>query len=163
MRVDKSRMIPVRLRKAVEADSEFLFNLRNDEAVRRNSFHTEPVPREDHEAWLRHVLASEDRALFIAENGETGEAVGQIRLDDEDDKGYEISYSVAPAFRGQRVGTIMIGVLMQMLASPAGDMRVFARVKPENQASQSIFVHNGFSKVRATDDYIEFERYVHEA
>lgn len=156
-------MIPVRLRKAEETDSEFLFQLRNDEEVRRNSFHTDPVERDTHEAWLRHVLADENRTLFIAENMETGEAVGQIRLDYEGDPGYEISYSVAPASRGQHVGTIMIGVLMQMLASAAGTVRVYARVKPDNPASQTIFLHNGFCKVRETDDYIEYERLVNEA
>lgn len=156
-------MIPVRLRRAEEADSAFLLALRNDEEVRRNSFQTDPVTRQTHEAWLRHVLADERRQLYIAENMESGAPVGQLRLDDEGDPGYEISYSVAPAFRGQRVGTVMIGVLMQMLTSPAGDIRVFARVKPENAASQRIFQHNGFTKVRHTDEYLEFERYVHEA
>lgn len=156
-------MIPVRLRRAGEADSEFLFVLRNEEAVRQNSFHTEPVERSTHEAWLRHVLADENRELFIAEHMESGEPVGQVRLDYEGDPGYEISYSVAPMWRGQHVGTIIIGVLMQMLASAAGDTRVFARVKPENAASLAIFLHNGFRKVRETDDYVEFERYVHEA
>lgn len=156
-------MIPVRLRRACEADSEFLFALRNDVEVRQNSFQTNPVERQTHEIWLRHVLADENRQLYIAESMETGEPLGQLRLDDEGDPGYEISYSVAPAFRGQRVGTIMIGVLMQMLASPAGDIRVFARVKPENVASQAIFLHNGFTRVRQNDAYVEFERYVHEA
>lgn len=156
-------MIPVRLRRAGEADSDFLFNLRNEEEVRRNSFHTDQIDRSTHEAWLRHVLADENRELFIAENMESGEAVGQVRLDYEGDAGYEISYSVAPAWRGQHVGTIIIGVLMQMLTSAAGDTRVFARVKPENAASLAIFRSNGFRKVRETDDYVEFERYVHEA
>lgn len=156
-------MIPVRLRRAGEADSEFLFVLRNEETVRQNSFHTEPVERSTHEAWLRHVLADENRELFIAEHMESGEPVGQVRLDYEGDPGYEISYSVAPTWRGQHVGTIIIGVLMQMLSSAAGDTRVFARVKPENAASLAIFRHNGFRKVRETDDYVEFERYVHEA
>lgn len=156
-------MIPVRLRRAVQEDSEFLFNLRNDEEVRCNSFHKELVAREDHEIWLRHVLASAERTLFIAENMDTGEAVGQIRLDDEGDKGYEISYSVAPAFRGQRVGTIMVGVLMQMLTSAEGSTRVFAQVLPGNHASQQIFIHNGFTRVRETDEYLEYERYVNEA
>lgn len=156
-------MIPITLRRATAADSEFLYTLRNDEEVRRNSFQTEPVARDTHESWLRHVLADENRQLFIAENMETGEPVGQLRLDDEGERGYEISYSVAPAFRGQRAGTIMIGVLMQMLTSAAGSTRVFAQVKPENVASQAIFLHNGFIRVRQTDEYLEYERYVHEA
>lgn len=156
-------MIPIRLRKATQADSEFLFHLRNDDAVRQNSFHKERIARDDHEAWLRHALADENRTLLIAENRETGEAVGQIRLDDEGDKGYEISYSVAPAFRGQRVGTIMVGVLMQMLTSSEGSTRVFARVLSGNQASQRIFVHNGFTRVRETDECLEYERFVNEA
>lgn len=156
-------MIPVRLRKATEADSDFLFNLRNDPVVRQNSFHKEVVARPDHEMWLRHVLADENRTLFIAENAETGEAVGQLRLDDEGDRGYEISYSVAPAYRGQHVGTVMIGVLMQMLTSPEGSIRVFAQVLPDNFASAQIFLHNGFTLVRQTDEVMEYERYVHES
>lgn len=156
-------MIPVRLRKAVPSDVDFLYELRNDEEVRRNSFHMDPVPRDMHEAWLRHVLADQNRQLYIAESLETGVSVGQIRLDDEGDSGYEISYSVAAAYRGQHVGTIMIGVLMQQLLSPAGDVRVFARVKPQNLASGRVFQHNGFSRVRETDDYIEYERFVHES
>lgn len=156
-------MIPIRLRKAAETDSDFLLALRNDEAVRENSFHKEAVTQEMHENWLRHVLASDTQTLWIAENAEDGAPVGQLRLDDEGDAGYEISYSVAPGYRGRHVGTIMIGVLMQMLASPAGDTRVFARVLPGNFASQSIFLHNGFTLVRQTDEYLEYERFVHES
>lgn len=144
------------------ADCAFLLELRNDEEVRRSSFHTDPVTREEHEAWLRHVLADPERQLFIAENMEDDEPVGQIRLDMEGERGYEISYSVVPRCRGQKIGTIMIGTLMRHLTSPAGDVRVFARVKPGNIASQRVFCHNGFCKVRETDEYLEYEKYVHE-
>lgn len=154
-------MIPMRLRKATEQDSDFLLALRNDDAVRQNSFHKEVISREDHELWLRHVLANPGRTLWIAENAEDGTPVGQVRLDDEGDAGYEISYSVAPAFRGQHVGSILIGILMQTLTSSDGDVRVFARVLPDNFASQRIFVHNGFTCIRQTDDYLEYERFVH--
>lgn len=156
-------MIPVRLRKATMADSAFLLSLRNDAAVRENSFHKEIISTEDHELWLRHVLADPERTLWIAENAEDGAPVGQIRLDEEGDAGYEISYSVAPAYRGMGVGTILIGVLMQTLVSAEGDTRVFARVLPENFASQRIFLHNGFNLVRQTDEYLEYERFVHES
>lgn len=156
-------MIPVRLRKATQQDSAFLLALRNDDAVRQNSFHHEMVSEEEHEQWLQRVLADEGRTLWIAENAGDGTPVGQIRLDDEGDAGYEISYSVAPTYRGQHVGTIMIGVLMQTLASPAGDVRVFARVLPENFASGKVFLHNGFALVRETDEYLEYERFVHES
>lgn len=156
-------MIPITLRRATQEDADFLLALRNDDAVRQNSFHKEPVSAEDHVAWLRHVLADDRRTLWIAVNAENGDPVGQLRLDDEGDPGYEISYSVAPGYRGQHVGTAMIGVLMQSLASPGGDVRVFARVLPENFASQSIFLHNGFVLVRQTDEYLEYERFVHES
>lgn len=155
-------MIPVRLRKAAEKDSAFLFALRNDILVRQNSFHKEPVTLEEHEAWLRHVLAADDQELWIAESATDDKPAGQIRLDNEGEYGYEISYSVSPAYRGHKVGTIMVGLLMQSLAASAGDVRVFARVLPDNVASQKVFLHNGFIKVRHTDAYLEFEKFVHE-
>lgn len=156
-------MIPITLRRATANDSDFLLELRNDDAVRQNSFHKELITQEMHENWLRHVLASDTQTLWIAEHAEDGTPVGQLRLDDEGDAGYEISYSVAPAYRGQHVGTIMIGVLMQMLASPAGSTRVFARVLPDNFASAKVFLHNGFTLARQTDAYLEYERFVHES
>lgn len=154
-------MIPIVLRKATEQDSAFLLALRNDPAVRQNSFHKELVTPEDHAVWLRHVLADPARTLWIAEHADTGAAIGQLRLDDEGDPGYEISYSVAPDWRGQHVGTVMIGVLMQQLRAEREDVRVFARVLPDNFASQRVFVHNGFVLVRQTDEALEYERTVH--
>ncbi|MBA2281880.1 MAG: GNAT family N-acetyltransferase, partial [Acidimicrobiia bacterium] len=84
------------LRAATEDDAQLLHRWVNDAAVRSWSFQAEPVPWDDHVAWLRRLLADDATSLAIAEVD--GEPVGQVRLEPEGDA-LVISVSVAAEAR----------------------------------------------------------------
>jgi len=132
----------MKFRKAIETDSENLFNWRNDPETRSNSLNTAPVLREEHEAWLARTLKNPKRVLFIVE--EEDEAVGTMRADKlEDEDGYELSWTVAPAARGRGVGKRM---LIQAISGEI-DAPVFkAVIKSENIASIKMAQAAGFKQ-----------------
>jgi RimJ/RimL family protein N-acetyltransferase len=121
------------LRPATMVDARTLFAFRNDPDTRANSVNTAPVPWDDHLAWLEASLANPDRDLLVAEMD--GAPVGTVRIDRGEET--EISWTVAPDYRGKGVGKRMVA-----LACPHGPL--VAKIKPTNPASQGIAAHAGF-------------------
>lgn len=135
---DKNRLA---LRKATEADAETLFRWRNDPDTRANSFHTEPIPYEEHVAWLEAVLRNPAQAIFILCEGNT--LIGQVRLSVENDMA-TISYSIDAAYRAQGYGKAILQ-LAENLCLKRGTLRSLrGYVKKKNIASQVIFESLGY-------------------
>lgn len=129
------------LRKAAKKDSEMLLCWRNDSETRANSLNTNPVGQEEHDAWLDKTLQNPDRLLFIAE--EDGEPVGTMRADKlSEENGYELSWSVAPEFRGRGLGKKM---LTQAVENFKG-VNLKAIIKKENIASIKMAEAAGFKQ-----------------
>ena len=126
---------PVRIRPASFDDAEFLFELRTDDEVRRQSFH-EPPDWEHHLDWFRAALDDPDRRLMIVEAG--AGPVGQIRLDTVGDHN-TVSLAIAEPARG--CGTAR-RALAAAKAIVAGDL--VAHVKPDNGPSLATFSAAGF-------------------
>jgi len=101
-------MLDVYLRKAEERDVDLLFRWANDESVRQNSFHTEPIPYEDHKKWYAEKLKSNNSIIYIYYSG--GESVGQVRVDVEGNIG-TINYSIDGAYRSQGHGKKMLSLV----------------------------------------------------
>jgi len=73
------------------------------------------VGREEHARWLRGILASPKRKIFIAELN--GSPVGTVRYD-LDGADYELSWTVAPECRGRGVGKSIVRALMAVAGRP---------------------------------------------
>ena len=76
-----------------------------------------------------------------------GAACGQVRFDRESDGAWAISYSLAPEFRGLRLGRRLLEAALLRLEQRELHTCVIARVKPENVASKRIFQGLGFELV----------------
>lgn len=96
---------------------------RNDPVTRAMSQTHDSIDLATHAAWLRRRLSQADPGLYVVERG--GIAVGTIRIDSE-----EISYTVAPAFRGQGLGTAMLTLAHEKFGAKQ------ARIRRDNLASQ---------------------------
>ena len=83
----------LRLRRAEKEDCRFLYELRNEEEVRKNSFQTGIFSYEDHVAWFERKLEEKNTRIYILE--QDGERIGQARVDLEGQNG-EISYALCP-------------------------------------------------------------------
>ena len=129
---------PLALRPATWADSARLLAWRNDPATRQASRNTAAVAVEEHERWLRGLLADASRTLWIAE--ERGTPVGSVRVDPcAGSRGggepgeRELSWTVAPEARGRGVAKRMVTLAADRLT---GVLR--AAVRCDNPASARV-------------------------
>lgn len=128
-------------------DADHLLEWRNDPVTRASCICTDEVPRESHMDWLRRSLASKDRALYIAMLDMS--RAGTVRLDYGDRT--EISWTVAPAFRGRGIGKAMVSLIVESLTGP-----IFALIKAENTQSQRIALAAGLALTAANGGILEF-------
>ena len=131
------------LRPADLNDSDRLFQWRNDPQTRTASRNPRELGRAEHQAWLEDAVSRDDRQLMIAEVD--GQAVGTVRVDRGDD-GCEISWTVAPAARGQGVGQRMVSQLVAKLEG-----RLWSEVRSGNEASSRIAESAGMRLLDESD------------
>lgn len=133
------------LRRADREDVELFFKWVNEPAVRENSFNTEPIPWESHQKWFEKVLANDGVRIYVLMQENL--PVGQVRLVFEDSK-WQISYSIAPAYRGQGYGKIILQLAEnELIKDGHAGATLFAEVKANNIASQRIFTRLGYREV----------------
>ena len=146
-----SLMRKLHLIHARKEDCELLWQWANDPETRRNSFHTEQITLEEHKAWLSRVLADENTKIYILL--EKNVPVGQVRLSFSNR--WQISYSIAPVFRGHGYGKLLLQMAEKELIQNGhvGDL-LFAEVKKHNVASRKIFTSLGFKLVEGTPDEV---------
>ena len=124
-------------------DSDKLFLLANDPAVRSASFHSGAISKEEHVRWFKGVLEDKNRRLYCYQTGDT--FAGQFRLDREGDQA-EVSFSIAPEVRGKgwAAGMLLLGCEK---AVTLGISRLVARIKRDNVASLKSFSGAGFKTI----------------
>ena len=145
------------LREAAKEDMDTVFYWASEETVRKNAFHTEPIPYENHVAWYTKRLADEDCYIFLLET--EVESIGQIRFDIEDGIA-TIDYSVAVPMRGKGYGTRLVQMGMENLTKRRPDVKEYlGQVKYENSSSSKVFEKCGFTREEKAA-YIEFKKRV---
>ena len=134
------------LRQAGADDVQLFFQWVNEPAVRENSFNTEPIPWETHQQWFAKTLADDGVRIYVlmADNL----PVGQVRLAFEHES-WQISYSIATAFRGQGYGKMILQLAENELIRDGhiGES-LLAEVKMDNIASKRIFSKLGYQEVQ---------------
>jgi UDP-2,4-diacetamido-2,4,6-trideoxy-beta-L-altropyranose hydrolase len=125
----------VRLRPASMDDAGFVFALRTDAEVRRNSFLAPPT-WEEHLEWFRTTVTDPGRRLLIVESDTA--LVGQVRLDTVGDHAV-VSLAIAEPSRGHGLARRVLGAVT---AAATGDL--VAHIKPDNERSRAAFTSAGF-------------------
>ena len=133
----------LRTRLARLDDGEQLLAWRNHASSREQSLNTHIISLETHLAWLAATLADPQALLLLAEYDCL--PAGQLRLNREADQRYFLSWSIAPEHQGQGIGKTLLRAFCGATA-----MRLHARIKPTNPASQRIAEAAGF-ELSATD------------
>ena len=130
------------IRPAREEDVEFLFNLVNEDSVRRNSFNSDPISFDEHAHWFNKKLFGRDTMIYIAEI--SGEPIGQIRLENKDNVGV-LSFSVCPRHQFLGIGTKMLRSIIVLFEERHFDVTyLVGYTKKNNIASQKSFRKAGF-------------------
>jgi UDP-2,4-diacetamido-2,4,6-trideoxy-beta-L-altropyranose hydrolase len=133
------------IREALPEDCGQVWLLSNNRGVRENSFNSEPISFENHILWYKEKLVSPDVAFYVSDlHGVVG---GQVRYDRKNDAA-EISFSVAPAFRGRGLGKALIKDTIGQACNKLMVDRVFGLVKGFNHASIRAFLALGFQRIR---------------
>ncbi len=138
----------MRLRPARATDSQLLLSWRNDPHTRRASLQTKTIAPEEHQRWFARTLEDDTVDIFIAEL--EGIPVGSVRAEQRD-PGFALSWTVAPAYRGQGLGKKMVALLADRLSGP-----LQATIRKENRASIAIAQAVGMRLQQATKTILYF-------
>lgn len=120
------------------ADTDLLWQWRDDPDTRQHSWHREPLDPRAHAAWMRRLLTSPYAHLWWQLALLTDLPVGVVRIS-LFTAPPELHITVAPAYRGVGVGTAMLA----LAAIPQGTI---ARVAGTNPASLQAFAQAGWAE-----------------
>lgn len=140
--IQESRALGLRLRPVRQKDCRLLWEWANDPVVRAASFSSEFIPWEDHKRWVRAKL-SDPTCYYYILLSEEGTPVGQVRFDALGDEA-ENSMSIAPNFRGRGYSANGIRVASKHLFQETAVTRIYAHIKPNNNASIQAFTEAGY-------------------
>ena len=132
------------LRPVRESDCQLLFAWANDPATRSASFHSAPIPWQDHRQWFSERLRDPQSVIYIGET-RTGEPVGEVRFHLNVERA-TLSVVVDQKFRGAGWGRELIAFAIRSLARTRPVRQVDAFVKAGNAASIGLFESTGFRR-----------------
>lgn len=142
---DSDRQPNQMLFKPSDADIDFIVAVRNDPETRRNS-------RRQHELTWQDLIGAPNggtRETLVAKQDETN--VGYVHLDRLDGL-CELSWVVAPSYRGNGIGTKMVSAALLSAARS----EIIAEIRPDNVASILIAKRCGFQLAERHDDFLLF-------
>lgn len=146
-------MAEIFLRGALEKDADMLFAWRNDPETRRNSISQDEIQFSDHVRWLGNQLRSSDSRLEIALLD--GVPIGTVRFDwDESREGADISFTVAPEYRGRGYGFQIVAHALRNVRNA----RITGEVKISNAASRKIFEKLGFRIIDSQGEMLMYAK-----
>lgn len=133
-------------------DCELYFDWTNDPLTRQQSFNSEPIVFEQHEAWFHRRLADENSILYVINFND--EPMGQIRFQ-IDNNTATISYALDKNYRGKGLGFWIlkkgIDALRNDFHNQFPNLEIIGFVKFENIASVKVFRKLNFQETIAEE------------
>ncbi|HXV28870.1 MAG TPA: UDP-2,4-diacetamido-2,4,6-trideoxy-beta-L-altropyranose hydrolase [Sinorhizobium sp.] len=145
------------VRHAELRDEALLLDWANDPLSRQNGFNPKPIAPGEHRAWFRARLRSPDNCVMCIVETMSAIPLGQVRFDRRGEK-WEISYAVAPPFRGRGAGRTMLATAIDFFRQSHADAALLGQVKIDNLASRRIFESLGFEAHIGEPDRYVYER-----
>jgi spore coat polysaccharide biosynthesis predicted glycosyltransferase SpsG/L-amino acid N-acyltransferase YncA len=115
-----------------------IFEIANDDEVRKSSFNSDKIPLEDHKNWFNKILKDNSVKFYVLEY--ENDLIGQLRLD-FDEKYPVISISLNKKYRGLGLSKILLVKGLELV-----DGKVVAYIKKDNSRSISFFKSMDFKK-----------------
>ena len=138
-----------------ENDSINLFNWRNDEITRKNSFNTEIIKWEEHKKWFKSVLNNPLRDLYILSDDSV--PIGTIRFDKNEKLNCaEISITISPRNRRKGYGVEAIKKFSLIYLKENNLNYIFAEIKPDNLISIDTFINAGYKFYKEFSDKLVY-------
>ncbi len=131
------------LKAAEEKDCRPVWELSNDPLVREASFDSGLIPFSRHEKWFKKRLEDLDHDFYIAYSQNQKKMLGQVRFDIRNREA-RISVSLGKEHRQKGFGARIISSGLEKVMERRKLRRIFAEIKPGNQASINAFQKAGF-------------------
>ena len=150
------------LRKVDFKDALDIFNLSNDNLVRRNSFNSEKIKWENHLLWLKKKLEDEN-SIYFAVVDDLNRFYGQVRFDiNIKNNEAVINISLGEKMRGLGLSSFMIDKSLDELIKIKSIKLIKAHIKDDNipsiksfKKSNFIFLKNQIIKGNKSKVYIK--------
>lgn len=146
----------LRLRNIRKEDALAILRWRNNPQARRNSFHTRPIPWQEHKEWFSSKINSSATKMYLAvlKNSK----VGTIRFDVEDEL-VRVSVNLNPRFFGRGLGSKIIKLgTGRFLNTTKADKPIIAEIKKGNIASEKAFAKALYRLKRAGRKIVVYQR-----
>ena len=127
----------ISIRQVKQEDIKNIFDLSNDQGVRKVSLNKKPISWENHIKWFEKRLKS-DMPFYIIED-ENKDFIGQVRFEKENSE-IIISISIISKYRSKRIGRKVIKKCIEK----SGFKYVTAYIFDYNQASIKAFENADF-------------------
>lgn len=127
---------------ANRGDAELYFKWANDELVRQYSYKNDEIAFEDHLKWFEEKLQSDKVFLYLFLN-ESGEPVGQVRIEIKKDGKAIVGISTDKNFRKQGLGAKMLVISCENFHKHESKS-ILAYIMKTNTASYYSFLKAGF-------------------
>ena len=136
-------MIEFRLRNVVKDDIKDIFELSNDEVVRKNSINQEKISWEEHVRWFNEKLGDPNYVIYVVVD-KNNKFIGQVKFEIFDSRAI-VSISISSAFRGRGLSKhILKSACDKIYTEKPKIVRLEAIIKPSNISSIKIFKYAGF-------------------
>ncbi len=135
------------LRALVENDIDLLFKWVNDRELRLKSSAFKPVSWREHLDWIESTSRDQTRQLFIIEETQFGQAIGQIVLSNISPvhRNCELSIRIgSKEHRGRGLGSDALKLVLHHAQSDLGLKRVELAVFADNQVAIKSYKKTGF-------------------
>jgi len=136
----KNQLHAIKFREVNQSDLQLLFEWRNDDLVRKQSFNTEVVNFKNHTKWFKNMLIQDHYRSYIFEINK--ESVGLVKLESLD-LFTKIGISINKNFRGKGLAPIILRIGCEEHFKYS-DLPIHAYIKTTNTASISSFKNAGF-------------------
>lgn len=128
-------------RLATASDARLLLEWRNDPSTRDASRSHQSVSWVEHLSWMTRVLDDENRRLLVIEQAD--EPVATVRWDRQGLNAWEVSITIAPAFRGKGLGRSVLSAGEHWIAD-GSPIQLLATIHSSNSASQRLFANSQY-------------------
>lgn len=130
------------LRTAEPIDIHDVYELSNENEVRKNSFNSNHIEFEDHEKWFKNKIEDQDNIFLIIKSG--NDFLGQVRFDLAENDA-TISISIAKNFRELGLGGNILEESIKYLKVNSPNIKIIkAYIKESNKKSVRLFEKMGF-------------------
>lgn len=128
------------IRLANSNDIKNVFDLFNDDFVRKHSLRSQKISWDEHQQWYTNRLRNTDSPFYIIED-ENNDFIGQVRIDNTDET--IISISLTQEYRGQRLSS----EILKLCSEKCGFDNIVAYVKESNERSLRAFKKAGYKLI----------------